>query len=59
MGERNNMRIQELCDITGLRRNTISALYNNKATRIDTITLTAICVALDVSPGEVLILEGH
>ena len=57
MGERNNMRIQELCDMTGLRRNTITALYNDKATRIDTITLAAVCAALECSTGDVLTLE--
>lgn len=54
MGEKNNMRIQDLCNLTGLRRNTISGLYNDKATRIDTITLTAICAALDCQPGDLL-----
>lgn len=54
MGEKNNMRIQDLCNMTGLRRNTISGLYNNTATRIDTITLTAICAALDCQPGDLL-----
>lgn len=54
MGENNNMRIQDLCNITGLRRNTISGLYNDKVTRIDTITLTAICAALNCQPGDLL-----
>ena len=56
MGEKNNMRIQELCDLTNLRRNTISALYNDKATRIDAITITAICAALDCGPGDLFVL---
>lgn len=54
MGEKNNMRIQDLCNLTGLRRNTISGLYNDKVTRIDTITLTAICAALECQPGDLL-----
>jgi putative transcriptional regulator len=58
MGEKNNMRMQELCNLTNLRRNTISALYNNKATRIDTITITAICTALECTPGDLFALEG-
>jgi DNA-binding Xre family transcriptional regulator len=57
MGERNNLRIQEVCDMTGLRRNTVSALYNDKATRIDTITVTALCVALDCTAGDLFVLE--
>ncbi len=57
MGEQNNMRIQELADRTNLRRNTISALYNDKATRIDTVTVTALCVALDCTPGDLFILD--
>ena len=57
MGENNNMRIQELCDLTNLRRNTISALYNNKATRIDTITITAICTALKCTLDDLFVLD--
>lgn len=59
MGERNNMRIQELSDLTNLRRNTISALYNDKATRLDTLTIAAICTALNCAPGDLLVLEDE
>lgn len=56
MGERDNMRIQELSDVTGLQRNTISSLYNNKATRIDLITVAAICAALKCTPGDMFVV---
>ena len=56
MGENNNMRIQDLCDVTKLRRNTVSSLYNDKATRIDAISITAICAALKCTPGQLFVL---
>jgi putative transcriptional regulator len=58
MGERNNMRIQDVCNITGLRRNTVAALYNDRATRIDTITIAALCVALNCTVGDLFVLSG-
>ncbi|MDR2043794.1 MAG: helix-turn-helix transcriptional regulator [Clostridium sp.] len=57
MGEKDNMRIAELCAETNLRRNSVSALYNNTATRIDTITVTAICAALDCTPGDLFFIS--
>lgn len=56
MGERENMRIQELSDATGLQRNTISSLYNDKATRIDYKTVALICTALRCTPGDLFVL---
>lgn len=57
MGAHDNMRISELAEKTGLMRNSISALYNNTATRYDAKSLAAICEALDCGIGDLLVLE--
>lgn len=56
MGER-RMNIQAVADKTGLSRPTISALYHDKAKRIDYDTLNALCSCFDCTPGE--LLEYH
>ena len=57
MGMHDNMRISELAEKTGLQRNSISAMYNNTATRYDAKTLAAICDALGCEIGDLLVLE--
>lgn len=57
MGAHDNMRISELAEKTGLMRNSISALYNNTATRYDAKSLAAICEALGCGIGDLLVLE--
>lgn len=57
MGAHDNMRISELAEQTGLQRNSISAMYNNTATRYDAKSIAAICNALGCDIGELLILE--
>lgn len=39
--------IQDVHEKTGLSRNTISGLYNNKATRIDYSTIEKLCILFD------------
>ena len=57
MGAHNNMRISELAEQTGLQRNSISAMYNNTATRYDAKSIAAICTALGCDVGDLLVLE--
>ena len=59
MGVQDNMRISELAEKTGLQRNSISALYNNTATRYDAKSLAAICTALGCDIGDLLVLEDE
>lgn len=48
--------IQCVHELTGLSRNTISGLYNGKATRIDFATIAKLCGLLKCSVDELLIL---
>lgn len=57
MGAHDNMRISELAEKTGLQRNSISAMYNNTATRYDAKSIAAICDALNCEVGDLLVLE--
>lgn len=57
MGAHDNMRISELAEQTGLQRNSISAMYNNTATRYDAKSIAAICTALGCDVGDLLVLE--
>ncbi len=52
MAERGILTIQKLSDLTGLERNTISSIYNNKAKGITLKTLGTLCKALDCIPGD-------
>ena len=40
-------KIQDVHEKTGLARKTISALYNDKATRIDYLTIEKLCELFD------------
>ena len=57
MGMHDNMRISELAEKTGLQRNSISAMYNNTATRYDAKSIAAVCDALNCEVGDLLVLE--
>lgn len=46
--------IQKVSDETGLSRSTLSALYNNKVTRIDLNTLDKLCECLECDPGDII-----
>ena len=48
------LTIQELSDKTGLARNTISALYHDKAKRIDYETINKLCESLECSSSELI-----
>ena len=48
------MKLKDLAEATGIAVNNLSILKTNKARAIRFSTLTAICKALDCSPGELI-----
>lgn len=51
------MTQKELADITGIRPNTISNLYHDKATRIELEHIEKLCDALNCSVQELIKIE--
>ncbi|MFA0814746.1 MAG: helix-turn-helix domain-containing protein [Anaerofustis sp.] len=51
--------IQDVHEKTGLSRNTISSLYNNKATRIDYATIEKLCMLFDCGIEHLFTFENH
>lgn len=51
--------IQDVHDKTGLSRNTISNLYNDKATRIDYMTIAKLCELFDCQVEELLVVNDE
>ena len=49
---RDKLNIQEVCNRTGLARNTVTNLYKEKATRIDFNTMDSLCELFDCSVGD-------
>jgi putative transcriptional regulator len=49
--------IKDVHEKTGLSRNTISSLYNDKATRIDYRTIEKLCLLFNCAIDELLILD--
>jgi putative transcriptional regulator len=45
-------RISEIARLTGLQANTVSAIYNNRAKRIDLATIESLCQSMDCTPGD-------
>lgn len=50
-------RISEIAGLTGLQANTVSAIFNNRAKRIDLATIETLCQALDCAPGDLFLYE--
>lgn len=50
----NRMKIQDVCDKTGLARNTVAPLYHDKAKRVDYSTLGSLCRLFNCSVGDLL-----
>jgi putative transcriptional regulator len=50
--------IQDVHEKTGLSRNTISSLYNNKATRIDYKTIEKLCQLFKCGVGQLFIFSS-
>lgn len=48
-------QIKDVHEKTGLARNTISKLYNDRATRIDYATIDKICTLFNCSIGDLLV----
>lgn len=53
-----DMTLTELSRKTGITMANLSILKNNKARAVRLSTLAALCQALDVTPGELLVIEG-
>lgn len=51
---KNKMKIPELVEISGVNKNTLYAIYNNKITRIDVSVIERICKALKCTPGDLI-----
>lgn len=51
---KNKMKIADVARETGLNRSTITALYNEDATRIDMETIEKICVLFNCEVGDLL-----
>jgi DNA-binding Xre family transcriptional regulator len=49
--------IQDVHERTGLARATVSALYNDKATRIDFTTIEKLCLLFECGIEQILSLE--
>ena len=49
---RDKKKIQDVCDETGLVRNTVANLYNEKASRVDYNTIEKLCKMFHCTVGE-------
>lgn len=54
---KNRYSIKDVHEKTGLSRNTISSLYNDRATRIDFETVQRLCCLFKCDVNELLILS--
>lgn len=54
MFQKNRMKVPQLQEISGVNKNTLYAIYNNTATRMDLSVLDRLCTALDCQPGDIL-----
>lgn len=54
MFQKNRMKVPQLQEISGINKNTLYAIYNNTATRMDLSVLDRLCTALDCQPGDIL-----
>jgi putative transcriptional regulator len=57
MGE-HRLSIQDVHERTGLSRNTVSNLYNDRVTRVDFDTIEKLCLLFDCSVGDLLLLAA-
>lgn len=51
---RKRIKIKELHERTGISRSTLTKLYYDKTKMIELNTIDKLCLALDVTPGELL-----
>ena len=51
---KHKMNIQDVCDKTGLARNTVAFLYHDKVNSINFKTLIKLCELFDCDVGDIL-----
>lgn len=54
-----NMTMTQLSELTGITMANLSILKNNKARAVRFCSLTAICLVLDCSPGDILTIKSQ
>jgi putative transcriptional regulator len=54
---RDKKKIQDVCNETGLARNTVANLYNETVTRVDYNTMEKLCKMFQCSVGELFEYE--
>lgn len=54
MFSKGRMKVTELQEKSGVNKNTLYSIYNNKSKRVDLSVLNRICAALDCQPGDLL-----
>ena len=54
MFEKNRIKIPQLHEMSGVNKNTLYAIYNDKAGRVDLSVLDRLCTALSCQPGDLL-----
>lgn len=57
--DQRRLRIAQVARLTGLNRSTVSALYHQRASRIDLQALERLCEFFDCGVGELLERVGH
>ncbi|GMB00083.1 helix-turn-helix transcriptional regulator [Pelosinus sp. IPA-1] len=54
MFEKDRMKVPQLQELSGINKNTLYAIYNNNATRVDLSVINRLCSALNCQPGDLL-----
>lgn len=54
MFDNQRMKVPQLQEISGVNKNTLYAIYNNSASRVDLSVLARLCAALNCQPGDLL-----
>ena len=49
-----NIKVTELARLSGINKNTLYAIYNNKSKRIDLDVIDRICATLNCTPGDLI-----
>ena len=54
MFNKGRMKVPQLHELSGINKNTLYAIYNNKSTRLDLDVLSRLCASLECQPGDLL-----
>lgn len=54
MFEKNNMKVPELQELSGINKNTLYSFYKGDMKRFDVETIDRLCKALNCQPGDLL-----